>query len=436
MALKKNTLNYLAIAAFVAVVAWLTWNANQINPGQTTLEGKPRTSFELLNIGTIGAAIAGLGALLILLFRRWSWLVASVLLGIVTVVSLAGFLWSPGQLGISDWDYYFSYHTALNKTITEFRQFPLWNPYICGGTSAIGDPEFPVFSPLFWPELLFGSSEGLQIAIFISVATFAVGVLMLAKRLSLSPLGSFFAALAASFGSVSLLEIVEGHPNILSAMWIPWVFWGWHRAYVKTIDSGIKIKSLASISQLLRNALVCGIFLALTFFQGGIYLLMYTAIAFIFLIAISRHRLAALSTSLVAGLWALGLAAIKLVPVALWLKDFQDKAYASSASILPYLHKVLLGRYLHGSENVIAAQGGGWHEYGAYIGPIVLILAAYGLWREWRRGSVKALFLAAIIALVVSSSGPLLSPSLTKHRSCLVQTFPVLSCWLCYLSAC
>lgn len=353
--------------------------------------------FETLQ-GILAGVIFALGAIFISKLRSYKWLAASILVLIITPLALQPFLFSYGELGISDWDYYFSMHTNMRDAIVTHHQFPLWNPYTCGGTSALGDPEFPVLSPLFLLEILFGTPIGLQLSIFASTAIGALGMLHLARKLGIGVLGGLIASLPMSFGSVNLLEIVEGHPNILAAMYIPWVLYAWLSAY----QGKQKNKYTAVI--------ITAILLALMFFQGGIYLLMYMTGVFIFLsLAVSRKK-HALQLTCFAGLLAIGLASVKLVPVALWLQQFQDKAYASSAFTLFNLDDIFFGRILHGAEDVIPNQGGGWHEYGAYIGITIAALAAIGFITRRNSRVVRALIISAIGAILISSLGPYLKP--------------------------
>jgi len=395
--------------------------------------------------GVAAGLIVFAGALLIQLiprhFSRWRWIAATLLLIIVTPLALGGFWQNRDLLGINDWDYYFSIHEVLRRSVTAYHAFPLWNPFTCGGTAGLADPEFPLFTPTFLLELIFGIPTGLRLAIFFSTAVGALGMLALGKRLGLSPPAALLASLAAFFGSVNLLEIVEGHPNILSAMWIPWIFWGWLTAYTRSVQ-GSATRSIRSPSghgvppQARRGAgraraslsatatpgrltrlrvrnpwtLLTGVFLALTFYQGGIYLLMYTALAFLILpLLVSRPRDAIIVT-FKAGLWALGLAAVKLVPALFWLSQFQDQAYASSTTTLPYLYEIFLGRHLHGAD-ILPGQGTGWHEYGAYLGPLVIALGILGLTTLRRSRLVRALAISSALAILLSSAGPLLKPA-------------------------
>ncbi len=366
--------------------------------GLTVLVAAPLESGQKFGV-TAGVATL-LVVLLIWLLKdvKWQWVAAGIGLVFVTPLALGGFWFSVDKLGIADWDYYFSQHENYRQTILQYHQFPFWNPWTCGGTAGLGDPEFPGFTPRFLLELLFGVPVGLRLAIWTSVATTAVGMLVLARRLNLSVLAGFLVGLAAAFSSVSLLEIVEGHVNVFGAMWIPWIFYTWYASYRDK-----------SSTLWYRHIIWCGIFLALTFYAGGIYLLMYTGLAFLFLILLASNHYRALTVALRAGAIALGLAAFKLIPVLFWLKQFPDDAYASSTVTLPWLYDILLGRHLHGSY-ILFRQDSGWHEYGAYIGFPVLCLALIGAASFWRYRLVKALVIAVVAALLLSSTGPGIAP--------------------------
>lgn len=332
--------------------------------------------------------VIGLSLITTVVPSRWQWMAATLLLIGITPIALAGYWFSDDVLGIADWDYYFSLHNAYRETILTHHTFPFWNPWTCGGTAGLGDPEFPVFMPTFWVELMFGVETGIPLAIYLSTAVGAVGFLLLGKRLGMSVLAAVVVSVIAMFGTVNLLEITEGHVNVFAAMWIPWIFWSWLGVYRKQ-----------------TSPIICGIFLALIFYQGGIYLLMYTGLAFITLILFVRRRLDALRGTVIAGVWALGFAAIKLIPVLMWLRQFPDDAYASSTFTLPYITDILFGRHLHGTY-LIFRQDSGWHEYGAYIGYIAFGLALAGLTYIRKSRIIFVLAISAALSVLVSSLGP------------------------------
>ncbi len=395
-----NSIGILVLAMLVAVASVA---ALQLIPDLATGQG------------VAAAGVLCIGVLLLTRLRQATWLVAAVVLSVGIVLAIGGFWFSFEAWGISDWDYYFSLHETIRRTVVDYHQLPLWNPYTCGGTAALADPEFSLFTPTFVLELLFGIPRGLRAAIYLATIAGGLGVLALSKRIGLSVYAGLLAAAAYALGSVNLLEIVEGHPNIFSAAWLPWIFWCWLAAY--RASSMVKGQWAAFIN---RWTIACGFFLALTFYQGGIYLLMYTALAFIVLPWLTGTPLRAYLVTGRAGVWALGLAALKLVPVLLWLRQFQDELYASSTYTLPHLATIFLGRHLHGAE-VLPNQGSGWHEYGAYVGVVVLLLALVGVWYGRKRRLVRGLIVAAVLAVLISSTGPLLKP-LFDHLSFLPRS--------------
>lgn len=344
---------------------------------------------------TVGAiAMIGLALVSELRTNRQKMIGAIILIICLAPLSILGYFYPTGALGIADWDLYVPLHDSYRKALLQFHTFPFWDPYICGGTAGLGDPEFPLFTPTFLLVLAFGSSLGLRLDIVLSIIVGAVGMLVLARKLGRSVEAGFIASLAVAFGTVNLIESTEGHVNILTAMWIPWIFWTWLCVYQK------KMKPI-----------VCGIFLALTFLGGGVYLLIYTTIAFAVLALLASRHKDAFFASLQAGLWGLGFVAFKLVPVAYWLKQFTDRVYVPSSFTLPWLVDILFGRHLHGAY-IILNQSSGWHEYGAYIGYGVLALALIGASLMFRHRIVRALVIAALLAIALSTLGPVLAPIL------------------------
>lgn len=372
--------------------------------------------------GVMAGLILVVGLTLTFLFvaPKYQWWISGALLVIITPFALGGFWFSDDALGIADWDYYFSLHHYYRETIFTFHQFPLWNPWTCGGTAALGDPEFPLFTFTYLLELLFNIPVGLRLSIYLSIAVRALGMLMLARRLKFSLPAAMVAALGGAFSSVSILELVEGHVNFLAGMWIPWIFWSWLSAYqfsrrdTKQLLKEVWNKGVTSVEKakqigawLIPNKweVVCAVFLSLLFYAGGIYLLMYTLLAFIILPILVTRKLDAAFIPVRAGVVALGLVAFKLLPVLSWLKQFPDQYYTPSTVTLPWLVDIFLGRNLHGTY-ILFNQVTDWQEYGAYIGPFILILALLGLSRLKKSRLVRALFVGVIMVTLLSSSGP------------------------------
>src|SRR5258706_502257 len=75
----------------------------------------------------------------------WTYVVLGVLAALVVlagiVIATAPLFVNPTTHGIHDWDQMESHRYLVVKTIREFRQFPFWNPYACGGFNAWGAIE-------------------------------------------------------------------------------------------------------------------------------------------------------------------------------------------------------------------------------------------------------------------------------------------------------
>lgn len=51
--------------------------------------------------------------------------------------------------GTFDWGYFFFLAEVDRKSLVEFGQFPLWNPYYCGGAVHLANPQTYFLGPTF-----------------------------------------------------------------------------------------------------------------------------------------------------------------------------------------------------------------------------------------------------------------------------------------------
>jgi len=358
-----------------------------VHPGATALGTKQ---------GAIAGLVVLLGSVLIAMLPRYRWLAAAALLIITLPLATAGFWFSTDAWGQSDWDFFTPMHEGYRQTLVEYHQFPFWNPYTYGGVAGLGDPEFAVISFNFLFELLFGVITGFRLAIYTALIIAGLGTLALGKRLGLSVHAALLASIAFSLSAAVMHRFVEGHIQYFAIAWIPWIFLSWYAAYQQQSNSR-------------RWNLLCGVFLALTFYQGGIYILFYILPALLLFSLLAKQPLRALRVTIVAGLWSFGLAAFKVLPVLAWIKEFPDDFYHVSSFSLPYWVDIYLRRHLH-QATILPNQSGGWHEYGAYIGPVVLGLAAVSVSHMFRNRIVQVLLVGAAAAAVIATAGPALVP--------------------------
>ena len=89
-------------------------------------------------------------------------------------------------LSRGDWDQSFAYHELQRKTIINYHQLPLWNPYICGGQPWWAHPNCDVLSPFFILILIFGTIKGTLIIHFVQVFIGLSGMYYLSRYFKLS----------------------------------------------------------------------------------------------------------------------------------------------------------------------------------------------------------------------------------------------------------
>ncbi len=329
--------------------------------------------------------------------KRWKWLGAALIICMFSILATVPYLDRSGNWGIYDWDYRYSLSHIYQSTIKEHNQFPLWNPYICGGTAGLGDPEFAVITPSFALQYLFGVEDGTGIALTLSFVIGGMGILLLAKSLLLDPFSSLIATLTVLFSTALMLKATEGHTTIIFAyMWVPWVFWAWQRAY-RTLYH--------------QWTLLSGVFLALAVLQGGIYIVSYTMVSLGALSLLAHKRWRAVQITLYAVAWMIGLSGFQLIPALFWVKEFPDQAFVGSAYTLSRIWDIFFGRYLHDSY-VLSNQLSRWHEYGAYVGYGVFALVLVGISFVQSSRVVRFLTIGLLGTLFLSSLGPLFEPLL------------------------
>lgn len=161
--------------------------------------------------------------------------------------------------GIQDWDQAFFYHAVPRATILEYRQFPLWNPYYCGGTVLLARPQSQILTPLYALVLIFGVVVGIKIQVFLYLVVGLSGVYFLGRYYGMSKPAAVMSSLVFMLNSMYALIVAAGMPAFMPLAFIPWVF----LYYLKSFRN-------------LRYALLSGLFCLLMFFGGGLHPLIMT----------------------------------------------------------------------------------------------------------------------------------------------------------------
>ena len=74
-------------------------------------------------------------------------------------------LTSLDNWGRFDWDL-FCFHAGSNyRSVVEFGEVPLWNPWYLGGFPSIGNPQAPFLEPWFLLDVLLGPFRAIKLRI-------------------------------------------------------------------------------------------------------------------------------------------------------------------------------------------------------------------------------------------------------------------------------
>lgn len=163
--------------------------------------------------------------------KRWT----DVVLSFVTVrlavwVALAGFVvpgWFSQPWGLLEYMDDHQHHgldLVGRISFLKYHQFPLWNPYWCGGTPGIGEPEAIYLSPDFLVRaLFFGVERGRHVVLLLGFVLALEGMFRLARKFEASALASAYVALMWATQPFLQQSVHDGAFNFLVGFaLIPW----------------------------------------------------------------------------------------------------------------------------------------------------------------------------------------------------------------------
>lgn len=311
-------------------------------------------------------------------------------------------------LGRGDWDYFFALYEVAYKTIREYHQIPLWNPYSSGGMSFIGNPQQGGFSPIMAVVLLWGPVVGLKLAVWGHIFAALWGCWSLAGHFGLKGSARFVPAAIVVFSSHWPLHLTEGHIIWLSAAFMPWFF----------------LFLLKGIRGAWRFLIGTAVFEAIIFYEGGTYVLVAAillAMVYSFFISLRERRWHPLMCFLAVQFMAVVLMAPKLLPVVELLFRHQH-IVGPGMPISPQLSLSFFVDRLQTLQRGFLFGAGYW-EYGAYVGilPGILYFGSFFLLRRH-----PALVLTSVVmALFCLGNFAAWAPWTVLHQLPIIKTFHI-----------
>lgn len=306
---------------------------------------------------------------------------------VVTAVLAWPILSNIQNWGIRDWDLFTTLHASVVRSIVDYGQFPFWNPYIGGGNILFAHPEVPVFHPVVLFYLLFGPLIGLKIQVVLAYYLGFIGTYKLARRLGISVFGAYIPPLVYMLSSYFALHFAAGHIPFHYFAALPWMLF----LYKKSLDNPWYILWVGGIT-------------AFMILGSGAAVPVVFSLFFLFLFSLfdisgpRRYRPPLFAVA--GGACGVLFSAVKFIPMVdylgrhPWVPD--GTVMITPLSLIPTMlfnfNQSMFSSYAEGYV-------WGWHEYGAYLGPLAMILVILGLVFAFRR--VWPLLVLAVLSLLL-----------------------------------
>jgi len=340
-------------------------NLNEITFERKKLVDSPLFIDDYFHILCISASLL---ILIIYSLRRFGLehVITTILLfALISTLFLSPILKNIHHWGRHDWNSVQFYLAVPRQTIIKFHQFPLWNPYYCGGNPLLAHPAPAFLSPFFIFTLIFDVIPSIKLLILIHMIIGLYGIYILSKYLGLSTYSSYLASFVYTMNSCFTLAISEGHFRI-SYAWIPFVF----LFYLKSKDD-------------IKNIIPASVFLLLVILSGGHPIILVFTILFLLTHTIFKTIQDGKISNFIALLLILALTfslgAVKFLPTIEYIGEHKRLIKKDTSAYTPEIfYTALLNREQSYGAHHLPGQVWGWHEYGAYLGGVVIVLSLFG----------------------------------------------------------
>lgn len=332
------------------------------------------------------------------LARAHRWLarraVSLPILGLVAIAFLSPLFAKPMHLGHGDWLWFHFTWESSRKTILGFHELPAWNPYYCGGTLGIENPQSVALSPFFLLLLPFPTAVGMKLHLLLMTFAGAVGTFELLRLLRAHAAAALVGAvLFACSGAIGWH--MNGQLAMAAFQLFPWA--------MLSLELSLRRRHpLASWG--------IGVALATMVLSGGVYPIALSSVALGLRLVGERGALRrGLAPLVTGGAVAAGLAAAKLVPMAMFLAASGRPIERDDAISPSLLLPMLVVRRT--TETQIWDRAGGyvyawWGEYGNHVGWLGLALVAVALAYANRKAAPWLVGLALCLAFLMGDHGP------------------------------
>ncbi len=306
-----------------------------------------------------------------------------------------------------DWQLQLSWAASARQSILYYGQFPIWNPFRCGGVPVIGEPESNILS-LYLPFLLlFGPVLG-YIALFaLSLGIGLYGFWRLSRYFAISPAGSVLVGAIYMLSGLFVMPFAVGMTNFIAVCYLPYL-----------TEFTIKYFSYGR----LRHAILAGFFTALMFLSGFHYIpiiILYLITLAALAASIHKDKKPILMVGIIL-LFFVGFSAIKLFRSSELLLTSPEIQFGYETDVgysINTLFFSLLSRHqtFDAFQNIGPLVQGFWggrgyeiDEHSMYTGIVVLLLFFLGIAVHGKKYKV---FVGVFIVFLFFAFGSNITPS-------------------------
>jgi len=296
------------------------------------------------------------------------------LLGFSTMIAVVLIVMRPwladtSTFGFHDWDVQTSHRYLVKKSLLEFHEWPLWNPYACGGFPAWGFVEggTTLVSPWLVGYLALPMSLAIRVEVLGMALLSAFGAYAAASRFTKSHAARVFVAAIWAVNGRWALQAAAGHTWHFAYCFLPWAFFFFERARARPY----RFQDLAFL----------GATFAALVYTGGIYPLPHTILSLgLYAAVVSAQEKSARPFFVLgaSGILGIGLSAPKLIPMLQVFQKAPRLVPSTEALDLSALFTLLTSRQQAFYDRPARVPAYGWHEWGMYIslpGLLILLLA-------------------------------------------------------------
>lgn len=319
--------------------------------------------------------------------------------------------YDPLSTGFGDWQMIHHNWEAGWVSITRFEEWPLWDPFHCGGVTTFGNPESQHFSPWFALAFLMHPTVAVKVTMVGHCALGFGGAYWLGRRrFELEPAGAVLAAVAWGSCGFFSWQLGMGHGTFLPFFYLPWLLLAWR----------------ASFEDLRYSAAVAAV-LTLTLAGGGTYPFPFFVLLLAFeALAVATPRLLrgggegptlpkVVAAGVLSAVLTALLGAFRVLPILSTLSLFPRNV--TSWDLLQW-HEVIDVWTLRTFPWEREGHPFLWPEYSAYVGWAVFIAAAIGLALALRRRRFVAVVgLLVFASLLVGYHGAWSPWGLLRHNA-------------------